>query len=130
MIFCPGYKRTAILIWPKNTAIDGRVSVGDVYDHALHVLQNSLTPAPTKREAKVVDALLECCRTRPQNDKMERVMQTLRESAERWTDVRILLRALKDCGVDKNADLMGVEGFVSAYQVFGWCALEDLCVPL
>ncbi|KAJ7226737.1 hypothetical protein GGX14DRAFT_385542 [Mycena pura] len=121
------YKRTAILIWPKNTAIDGGVSVGDVYDHALHVLQNSLTPAPTKQEAKVVDALLECCRTGHRNGKMQKVMQTLRGSADRWNDVQLLLRALKVCRVDKNADLMGVEGFVSAYQAFGWGALKDFC---
>ena len=124
------YKRTAILIWLKNTAIDGRVSVGDVYDHALHVLRKSLTPVPTKREVKVVKALLQCCRTRPQDDKkMQKVMQTLRKSADRWNDMQLLLRALKVCGVDKNADLMGVEGFVLAYQAFGWSALKDLCVP-
>ncbi|KAJ7226732.1 hypothetical protein GGX14DRAFT_417216 [Mycena pura] len=122
------YKRTAILIWLKNTAIDSRVSVGDVYDHALHVLRKSLTPVPTKREAKVVDALLKCCRTRPQDDKkMQRVMQALRRSAVRWNDVQLLLRALKDCGVDKNANLIGVEGFVSAYEGFGWSALKNFC---
>ncbi|KAJ6632203.1 hypothetical protein B0H10DRAFT_1976516 [Mycena sp. CBHHK59/15] len=119
------YRRTVLLIWPKNGDIDSTVKVGDVYEYACNALQNSLTVAPTDKEKKLVDKLLECCRIHPQPGKLQRVVQVLRESADRWNDVQTLLRALKTCGVDKNNDLMGVEGFISAYQAFGWDSLKD-----
>ncbi|KAJ6542089.1 hypothetical protein DFH09DRAFT_1368280 [Mycena vulgaris] len=119
------YKRTVLLIWPKDGDAELGVSAGDIYDYACNTLRSSFTVAPTETEKKLVDRLLECCRTRPQPVQLQRVVQVLRESADRWNDVRILLRALTTCGVDKNTDLMGVEGFVSAYQAFGWDALKD-----
>ncbi|KAJ7689035.1 hypothetical protein B0H17DRAFT_1067547 [Mycena rosella] len=119
------YNRTVLLIWPKDSDADLNVTVGDIYDYACNTLQSSLTVAPTEKERKLVDQLLECCQTRPQEPKLPRVVQVLRESADRWNDVAILLRALKACGVDKNTGRMGPEGFVSAYQAFGWAALKD-----
>ncbi|KAJ7727269.1 hypothetical protein B0H16DRAFT_1383573 [Mycena metata] len=119
------YNRTVLVIWPKGSAKDLGVSVGDVYDYACNALKNSLTVSPTKKEKKLVDQLVECCRTRRQEPKLRQVVQVLRESADRWNDVQMLLRAVKACGVDKNSELMGLEGFVSAYQAFGWDALKD-----
>ncbi|KAJ7689580.1 hypothetical protein B0H17DRAFT_1202218 [Mycena rosella] len=119
------YKRTILLIWPKDSDADLSVTVGDIYDYACNRLQSSFTVAPTDTERKLVDQLLRCCMTRPQEAKFPRVVQVLRESADRWNDVAILLHALKACGVDKNTDRMGPEGFVSAYQAFGWAALKD-----
>ncbi|KAJ7102727.1 hypothetical protein C8R44DRAFT_988104 [Mycena epipterygia] len=117
------YRRTVLLIWPKDSGL--AVTTGDVYDYACDTLQNSFTVSPTKREKKLVDRLLDCCQTRRQDGKLKRVVQVLRESADRWNDAQVLLRALKACGVDKNTELMGVEGFVSAYQAFGWDPLKD-----
>ncbi|KAJ7754112.1 hypothetical protein B0H16DRAFT_1543711, partial [Mycena metata] len=122
------YNRTVLVIWPKGSAKDLGVSVGDVYDYACNALKNSLTVSPTKKEKKLVDQLVECCRTRRQEPKLRQVVQVLRESADRWNDVQMLLRAVKACGVDKNSELMGLEGFVSAYQAFGWDALKDFYV--
>ncbi|KAJ7123875.1 hypothetical protein C8R43DRAFT_1031770 [Mycena crocata] len=119
------YKRTVLLIWPKNSDTDLTVTTGDIYDYACNALRSSLSVTPTEGEKKLVDRLLECCQTRRQEAKLQTVVQLLRESADRWNDAATLLRALKACGVDKNTDLMGVEGFVSAYQAFGWDALKD-----
>ncbi|KAJ7722655.1 hypothetical protein DFH07DRAFT_971838 [Mycena maculata] len=119
------YNRTALLLWPKDTDVDFSVTIGDIYDYACNALRSSLTVAPTKKEKKLVDKLLACCQIRRQEAKLSQVVQVLRESADRWNDVQVLLQALKTCGVDKNIDLMGVEGFVSAYQAFGWDALKD-----
>lgn len=120
------YNRTVLLLWPKDSEMDLGVAIGDIYDYACNVLRSSLTLEPTKREKKLVDRLLVCCQTRRQDARLPSVMQVLRESADRWNDMRTLVLALKACGVDKNIDLMGVEGFVSAYQAFGWTVLEDL----
>ncbi|KAJ7450057.1 hypothetical protein B0H11DRAFT_325445 [Mycena galericulata] len=119
------YNGTVLLLWPKNSDIDLSVAVGDIYDYACNALRSSLTVAATRRERKLVNQLLGCCQTRRQEAKLPAVVQVLRESADRWNDVQTLLRALKACGVEKNIDLMGVEGFVSAYQAFGWDALKD-----
>ncbi|KAF7333484.1 hypothetical protein MVEN_02364600 [Mycena venus] len=119
------YRRTVLLIWPKDGDIDSGVSVGDIYDYACSALRSSLTVSPTEREKKLVNRLLQCCQTHRLEPKLKIAVQVLRESADRWNDVQILLRTLKACGVDKNADLMGPEGFVSAYQAFGWDPLKD-----
>ncbi|KAJ7641770.1 hypothetical protein FB45DRAFT_900979 [Roridomyces roridus] len=119
------YKRTVLFLWPKDGEIDRKVNVGDIYDYACNALRTSLSVEPTKREKQLVDKLMRCCQTRRQDAKLPLVMQVLRESADRWNDVQVLLRALKVCGVDKNTDLMGLEGFVSAYQAFGWDALKE-----
>lgn len=120
------YNRTVLLLWPKDSDLDLSVAVGDIYDYACNALRNSLTVTPIKRERRLVNQLLVCCQTRRKDARLPEVVQVLRESADRWNDVEMLLRALKGCGVDKNIDLMGVEGFVSAYQAFGWDALKGL----
>ncbi|KAJ7101404.1 hypothetical protein B0H15DRAFT_927201 [Mycena belliarum] len=121
------YNGTVLLIWPKDGDVDLSVAVGDIYDYACHALGVSLTVAPTKREEKLIEQLLAYCQTRPQETKLPRVVQVLRECADRWNDVKVLLRALRACSVDKNTHFLGVEGFVSAYQAFGWAPLKDFC---
>ncbi|KAJ7722653.1 hypothetical protein DFH07DRAFT_856715 [Mycena maculata] len=116
------YKRTVLLLWPRYNV---RVTVGDIYDYACNALRNSVTLEPTEREEKLVNKLLACCRIRREEYKLPQVVQVLKECADRWNDVQVLLAALKTCGVDKNIDFMGVEGFVSAYQAFGWDALKE-----
>ncbi|KAF8173825.1 hypothetical protein K438DRAFT_1940102 [Mycena galopus ATCC 62051] len=110
------YNRTVLLIWPKNNDLDLSVAIGDIYDYAFGALESSLTDVPTKREA-----------TRRKDPKLLKAVQVLRESADRWNDAEIFLRAMRACGVDNNIDVMGVEGFVSAYQAFGWDALKGFC---
>ncbi|KAJ7218972.1 hypothetical protein B0H12DRAFT_326780 [Mycena haematopus] len=119
------YQRTVLLIWPKDSNIDLSVSVGDIYDYACNALRSSLTVSPTDRERKLVNRLLQRCQTHPNETKLKSTVQVLRESADRWNDAQILLQTLKACGVDKNIDLLGPEGFVSAYQAFGWDVLKD-----
>ncbi|KAJ7101409.1 hypothetical protein B0H15DRAFT_410938 [Mycena belliarum] len=119
------YTRTVLLIWPKDCDIDAGVGVGDIYDYACNTLRASLTVAPTKKEENLIKLLLIHCQTRPQQTKLPHVVQVLRESADRWNNVQILLRTLRACRVDKNTHLLGAEGFVSAYQAFGWAPLKD-----
>ncbi|KAJ7235310.1 hypothetical protein B0H12DRAFT_1238807 [Mycena haematopus] len=118
------YNRTVLLLWPKDSDLDLGVTVGDIYDYAFNALGSSLTDVPTKRERRLVNQLLVCCQTRRKDAKLLQAVQVLRESADRWNDVEMLLRAMKACGADKNIDLIGVEGFVSIYQAFGWDALK------
>ncbi|KAF7340850.1 hypothetical protein MSAN_02114500 [Mycena sanguinolenta] len=98
------YRRTVLLIWPKGSDTDLGVSVGDIYDYAFNALRNSVSVSPRRKEAG-----------RP----------TSSGSADRWNDPQILLRALKACGVDKNTNIVGHEGLVSVYQVYGWDVLKD-----
>ncbi|KAF7354644.1 hypothetical protein MSAN_01378000 [Mycena sanguinolenta] len=119
------YNRTVLLLWPKDSDLDLSVTVGDIYDYASNALRSSLTDVPSKRERRLINQLLVCCQTRRKNAKLGQAVQVLRECADRWNDVEMLLRAMKVCGADKNIDLVGVEGFVSVYQAFGWDALKD-----
>ncbi|KAJ6510811.1 hypothetical protein C8R45DRAFT_1161869 [Mycena sanguinolenta] len=99
-------RRTVLLIWPKGSDTDLSVSLGDIYDYACDALRRSLS-------------------TRRNEANLKTTVQVLRQSADRWNDPQILLRTLKACGVDKNTDIMGLEGFVSAYHTFGWDVLKD-----
>ncbi|KAF7340846.1 hypothetical protein MSAN_02114100 [Mycena sanguinolenta] len=130
------YPRAVLLIWPKGSNTDLSVSVGDIYHYVCNALQSSQTVSPTDREKKLIDRLLQCCHTlskspvqefekRCNQTKLKTTVRVLGESAARWNDAQVLLRTLKACGVDKNADLMGLEGFASAYQTFEWDVLED-----
>ncbi|KAJ6473184.1 hypothetical protein C8R45DRAFT_874403 [Mycena sanguinolenta] len=119
------YNRTVLLLWPKDSDLDLSVTVGDIYDYASNALRSSLTDVPSKRERRLVNQLLVCCQTRRKDAKLRQAVQVLRESADRWNDVEMLLRAMEACGADRNIDLIGVEGFVSIYQAFGWDALKD-----
>ncbi|KAJ7641775.1 hypothetical protein FB45DRAFT_900986 [Roridomyces roridus] len=118
------YKRSVLLIWPKSGDMERKVSAGDVYDHACNALRGISSVQPTKREKQLVENLLACCETRPKEAKFPRAVQALRKCAIQWKDARVLLRALKVCGADRNIDILGVEGFVSAYRVFGWNAVK------
>ncbi|KAJ6572542.1 hypothetical protein DFH09DRAFT_1362470 [Mycena vulgaris] len=120
------YKRTILLLWPKNGPLDSTVALGDTYDYACNALHKSTTTAVTRREKLLVDSLLGSCET-PHPKRPQRAVQVLAKSARRWDDIHLLLRTLKACGVDKNTGLLGVEGFVSCSKTFGWDALKDFC---
>ncbi|KAK7039307.1 hypothetical protein R3P38DRAFT_473664 [Favolaschia claudopus] len=121
------YNRTVLLVWQKDSDVDMRVAIGDVYDYCCHGLKKSLTTAPTKREKALVKDLLACSQIRPNPQKLPTVIQVLRESADRWNDAQLLIRALKACKAEKNIDILGLEGFVSSYQAFGWDVLREFC---
>ncbi|KAJ7727260.1 hypothetical protein B0H16DRAFT_259599 [Mycena metata] len=120
------YHRTVLLLWPKQNSIESQVQVGDVCDYVSNVLQNSKSTAPTAREKELVHLLAESCQhgLRDENQ-LQHVVQILVKSANRWNDARELVRGLSACRVDERTDLLGAEGFVSAYKVFGWDALKD-----
>lgn len=123
-----------LLIWPKSR--DLPVNVGDVFDYACSALQSSLSISGNSKEVKLVNSLIECCEknknvtTDANVSKMKRAVGILRETADRWNDAGIFLKAVKACGVDSKMDLLDVEAFVSAYQAFPWERLKDLSVSL
>ncbi|KAJ6456639.1 hypothetical protein C8R47DRAFT_1165251 [Mycena vitilis] len=122
------YSRTVLLLWPKAGSLESEVEVGDVCNYVSNALRDSVSNAPTAREKELIDVLAKSCQ-RAQWDakKLQRVVHVLRRSAERWNDVQEFVRGLLACQVDKRTNLLGVEGFVSAYQRFGWVdALKDL----
>ncbi|CAK5277854.1 unnamed protein product [Mycena citricolor] len=112
------FNRTALVILPPGT--EPKVSIGNIYDFACTTLEASFSAAPTAYEKRLIDNLLLCCTKHRQEDQFERVVRVVREAADRWDDVGLLIRALTVCDVDKNTSLLGVEGFVSCYQAFGW----------
>ncbi|THH16519.1 hypothetical protein EW146_g4134 [Bondarzewia mesenterica] len=124
------YKRVVLLIWPK--VHDLKVNVGDVQEYACNALKTTLSLAPTRRESKLVDKLMKTCARRPKatDDVLKAVIGAVREAADRWNDAQILLKVVKVARVDENIDLMGIEGFVSAYQAFGWEALKEFCTDV
>lgn len=119
-----------LVIWPK--ARDLAVTVGDVFDYACNSLQSSLSISSSAKELKLVNSLIACCEgnkallTDANLMKMKRAISVLRETADRWNDADTFLRAAKACGVDVKMDLLGFEGFISAYQAFPWDALQGL----
>ncbi|KAJ7102733.1 hypothetical protein C8R44DRAFT_346467 [Mycena epipterygia] len=120
------YNRTILLLWLMNGDMEPEVKVGDISDYFYNALQYSDSAVPTVRERELVGMLAVCCkRRRCDKKKLQRVVEVLRESAGRWNDVHEFVRGLEACQVDKRTDLLGVEGFISAYREFGWDALKD-----
>ena len=125
-VYRAAYHRAVLLLWPKNSGV--QVRVGDVYKYACAALKTSLSFRPTKKELKLVDGLIEWCAMHLEatENELKRAVSILRESADRWNDAQLLLKAVRACRVSKNINLMGIEGFVSAYQAFGWENLHEL----
>ncbi|KAJ7664344.1 hypothetical protein DFH06DRAFT_1087334 [Mycena polygramma] len=115
------YNRTVLLLWPKAGSLESEVEVGDVCNYVSNALRDSVSTAPTAREKELIDMLEKSCQ-RAQRDakKLQRVVHVLRQSADRWDDVQEFVRGLLACRVDQRTNLLGVEGFVSAYKAFGW----------
>ena len=117
------YKRVALFIWPKNRKLE--VHIGDVHAYASHLLQTSISPAPTEHEGRMVERLIGWCAKRSSVARKDAV-RALLEAALRWNDTQILSRISKECCTSQNIELVGVEGLLSAYRKFGWVVVEDL----
>ncbi|KAH8120345.1 hypothetical protein DFH11DRAFT_55253 [Phellopilus nigrolimitatus] len=119
------YERKAVLVWPKSANYP--VVIGGAYEYTCNALRSSLSTQPSRKENKLVDSLMKCCETRHHDvATMRAAVQVLRETADRWNDPQVFLRAMRACGVDRRIDLLGKEGFISAYQAFGWENLKNL----
>ncbi|KAJ6518393.1 hypothetical protein DFH09DRAFT_1098576 [Mycena vulgaris] len=88
------YRRTILLIWPKNGEVGLTVTLGDVYDHACNALQFSTTYGRPRR-----------------------AVQILAESARRWNELDVLSRILKTSGAKKNIGLL-VQSGVGHWKIF------------
>ncbi|KAJ7060447.1 hypothetical protein C8F01DRAFT_194723 [Mycena amicta] len=121
------YNRTILLIWPKDDYMDRRVKVGDIYDFALDIVEASVTSTPTEREEEMVLLLHEHCYSRRQEAKLPRVVPVLQKAAIQWNDPQTFFNTLAVCGVDRNVDLLGEEGLLSACRAFGWGSMKAFC---
>ncbi|KAJ7026951.1 hypothetical protein C8F04DRAFT_100590 [Mycena alexandri] len=120
------YHRTVLLLWPKQNSLESKVQVGDICDYVFNALRNSKSTAPTAREKGLVHLLAQSCQRGCRDEKkLQRVVQVLIKSANRWNDAQELVRGLSACRVDERTDLLGVDGFASTYKVFDWDALKD-----
>ncbi|KAJ7054840.1 hypothetical protein C8F01DRAFT_1161525, partial [Mycena amicta] len=142
------WRCTSLLIWPTDSTVHRGVGVGEVYDYAFDRLSQSISETPTAHETLIVEHLLARCTATKQHleanlqrgfmyrkaqiedeeaANIRKAMGVLRGCATRWNAVDIFLRALDACEVDKNIDILGMEGLVSAYQAFGWKSLVYFC---
>lgn len=114
-----------MLIWPENEEL--KVTVGDVYEHARDALELSFSIIPEGKERALVDHLMDYCANQVNDDEqLSRALRVLRETAVRWNDAPLLLRAAKACKADVRIDLIGVEGFISVYQAFSFERMKTL----
>jgi hypothetical protein len=109
--------------------VDLELVTGDVFNVACDILKGSLSTEPTKKELVVVELLINSCVENINDGSMiMQAMGILRETADRWNDAGLFLRAVRTGQVDKDPTLLSIEGFVSAYQAFDWDALRPLYV--
>ncbi|KIY67244.1 hypothetical protein CYLTODRAFT_490808 [Cylindrobasidium torrendii FP15055 ss-10] len=54
------------------------------------------------------------------------VVSQIRNAADFANDASLFVDACHACGPERCIDLVGVEGMVSAYQAFGWAALQKI----
>ncbi|KAJ7273004.1 hypothetical protein C8J57DRAFT_1128654 [Mycena rebaudengoi] len=118
------YKRTVLLLWTSSTFT---VEAGDIYEFACTKLGSSKSAAPTDKEKTLVHNLIQWCATTHVDTELKPAIRILRESAQRWNYVSILVSTLRACDAAKWIDLVGIEAFVSSYKAFGWAPLENLC---
>ncbi|KAF8198172.1 hypothetical protein K438DRAFT_1966916 [Mycena galopus ATCC 62051] len=120
------WNRTVLLLWPIGGSMESKVKIGNICDYVSNTLRDSKSAAPTAREKELIEMLAKCCTIPRDEKKLQRVVRALRKSSDRWNDAEQYIRGLLACGVDRRTDLLGVEGFISAYRAFGWDALKEL----
>ncbi|PBK91652.1 hypothetical protein ARMGADRAFT_1106638 [Armillaria gallica] len=102
--------------------------IGDAFDYACNLLEESLSTARNAEELKLVDILVQCCedeKRRKDVPSISKAVGILRETADRWNDVDTFLLVAKRCRLHTNIDFMGIEGFVSVYLAFDWERIES-----
>ncbi|KAJ7464609.1 hypothetical protein FB451DRAFT_1370337 [Mycena latifolia] len=117
------YRRVVLLISKDDTGFSPNIN--EIYDYASITLQESRSLTPSDREMILVDNLLQLSETTCDAQQLRTVAHLLAESADRWNNLPILLRALKACRVDRRIDLVGADALISMYQAFGFDALKN-----
>ncbi|KAK7025473.1 hypothetical protein VNI00_016002 [Paramarasmius palmivorus] len=119
------YTRGALLITPESSS-QLQFSVDkDIVDYACRRLSASVSRAPTGKEQRLVEALLEWMeRNSLDTQGLSRVCSCLRQTADRWNDVELFLQVLDACGT-RVLSLVGVDGLCSGYQAFSWPQIQE-----
>ncbi|KIY63722.1 hypothetical protein CYLTODRAFT_493679 [Cylindrobasidium torrendii FP15055 ss-10] len=119
------YKTSVLVITPSEDA--GDFVTGNICPWACQKLFASISPASTPREADLVQQLLEYLPTAGISpiDRVE-AARALRNTADRWNDVDLFVRACRACGLKQCLEAMTVEGMVSACQAFDWGNLSSI----
>ncbi|KAF7290806.1 hypothetical protein MIND_01321600 [Mycena indigotica] len=148
------WNRTVLLIWLDDSEIGQSVVPGNMHAYAAHFLSKSTTTNPTRREKTVAEALVSRIKafkypvekkhandddwffsTEEQQAKAKKkeasripaAVTLLRQCAERWKDLELLLRVLAISEAEQNISIVGVDGLASACGTFGWDVLKDFC---
>ncbi|KAI3621829.1 2og-fe oxygenase [Moniliophthora roreri] len=113
-----------LLITPKASRV--QFTIGAVSEFACASLTKSFSEAPSARELKLVEALLEWLKSNTSDiSGLRRSCTCLRDSADRWNDVQLFLRMLEACGPKRVLSLVGVDGLCTAYQAFDWAQIQE-----
>ncbi|KAJ7698960.1 hypothetical protein B0H17DRAFT_1129504 [Mycena rosella] len=115
------YRRVVLLISKSDAGLSPNIDA--IYDYASIALRDSRSLTPSDREMILVDSLLKLSET-CDAERLRTLAHLLAESADRWTNLSILLRTLETCRVDRRIDLLGVDMLISMYQAFGWDDLK------
>ncbi|KIY63724.1 hypothetical protein CYLTODRAFT_126696 [Cylindrobasidium torrendii FP15055 ss-10] len=122
--FLTAYTTNVLVITPSEDARD--FVAKNVCPWACEKLLASISPASTPREADLVQQLLECLpTTRISPVDRATAAKALRNTAYRWNDVDLFVRACRACGLDQCLEAMSIEGMVSACQAFDWSNLSS-----
>ncbi|KIY63717.1 hypothetical protein CYLTODRAFT_359478 [Cylindrobasidium torrendii FP15055 ss-10] len=123
------YSNDVLVITPSENAAN--FFTGNLCPWACAKLLASESPAPTPKEAGLVQLLLEHLQSVKitSNDRVK-AAEALQIAAERWNDVDLFVRTCRACGLKQCLEAVTVEGMVSACQAFGWAKLCSMYVFL
>lgn len=122
------WSRTVLLMWPQCR--DLSFEIGDIVDYACDTLTQSDSHAGTAKERFLIDALITSAikdQRKAQNKlRAKRALSIVTQTATRWNDLGRFLRVVGTCVGDTKLEIIGVDGFVSAYKIFEWVDLENV----
>ncbi|KIY63725.1 hypothetical protein CYLTODRAFT_126713 [Cylindrobasidium torrendii FP15055 ss-10] len=118
------YTASVLVITPSENAED--FVAWNVCPWACAKLLASTSPASTPKEAGLVRLLLEDLASPDKSSVRVEVVKALRNTADRWNDVDLFIRACRACGLRQCLEAMSVEGMVSACQAFDWVNLSSI----
>ncbi|KIY63723.1 hypothetical protein CYLTODRAFT_493680 [Cylindrobasidium torrendii FP15055 ss-10] len=117
---------TSVLVITPSEYSDDFVD-GNIYPWACAKLLASISTAPTPKEAELVQLLLEYLPS-AEISSIDRTgaAKALRNTADRWGDTDLFVRACRACGLELCLEAMSIEGMASACQAFDWVNLSSI----
>lgn len=106
-----------MLIWPDSQNAQVVTSLGGL-DGAINALELSESPAPTKNELNLIDVAATAGTAR--------VGRIIADTAIRWRDPQIWLKAVTCCRAGSNVMVLELHRFVDAYETFPWATVAPV----